>query len=99
MWSSPWGALAFGTHQRLVADAHVACRYLSGKQGSRNVPAVNNPMWQAPEVIADSGRCSKQGDVYSFGVVMWELLMMSRPWVGVPLPLISQYVQVRNCPQ
>jgi serine/threonine protein kinase len=71
------------------------CRYLSGKQGMRNVPAVNNPMWQAPEVIADPHQCSKQGDVYSYGIVLWELMMMTSPWLGIQLPIISQLVQVR----
>lgn len=51
-------------------------------------------MWQAPEVIADPDQCSKQGDVYSFGIVLWELMMMTSPWLGIALPLISQIVQV-----
>jgi serine/threonine protein kinase len=74
------------------------CRYLSGKQSSQHVPAANNPMWQAPEVIESSRNCSKAGDVYSFGIIMFELLMLNRPWPGTPLPLISHYVKVRSLP-
>jgi serine/threonine protein kinase len=72
-------------------------RYLSGKQSRSNVPAANNPMWQAPEVMVDpSKNGSKAGDVYSFGIVMYELLMMSRPWPNTPLALISHHVQARS---
>jgi serine/threonine protein kinase len=69
---------------------------LSGKQSRTNVPAANNPMWQAPEVMDDPTKNgSKAGDVYSFGIVMYELLMMSRPWPNTPLALISHHVQAR----
>jgi serine/threonine protein kinase len=82
-----------------AAQRHL-CRYLSGKQTSRNVPAANNPMWQAPEVAQDPRRNgSKAGDVYSFGVVMYELMMMSRPWPATPLALISHHVQARHLKQ
>ena len=61
------------------------------------MPAANNPMWQAPEVIENpEAACSKAGDVFSFAVVMYELLMMTRPWPRTPLALVSHYVQART---
>ena len=76
-----------------------ACRYISGKQAGTNVPAVNNPMWQAPEVISNPGKCSKPGDVYSFGIILWEFLMMRRPWQGTPLMFIQHLVQGGKRPE
>eukprot|EP00892_Ulva_mutabilis_P012726 jgi/Ulvmu1/9826/UM056_0067.1 len=81
-----------------VADFGLS-RYISGKQAGTNVPAVNNPMWQAPEVIANPGKCSKAGDVYSFGVILWEFLMMRRPWQGTPLMFIQHLVQGGKRPE
>lgn len=69
------------------------CRNVSGKQSGKNVPAANNPMWQAPEVIANPSHSSKAGDVYSFGIILWELLMMQRPWSGTHLSMIQHLVQ------
>lgn len=37
---------------------------------------VENPVWLAPEVIANDS-CSDKSDVYSFGVIMYELLTRS----------------------
>lgn len=80
-------------------DRGRVCRYISGKQAGTNVPAVNNPMWQAPEVISNPGSCSKAGDVYSFGIILWELLMMRRPWQGTPLMFIQHLVQGGKRPE
>eukprot|EP01132_Coremiostelium_polycephalum_P004498 gene4498-5610_t len=50
---------------------------LSGFSTTLHCRAVENPVWLAPEVIANEG-CSDKSDVYSFGVILFELLVRKK---------------------
>lgn len=48
-------------------------------QRKRACMKVNNPCWQAPEVLSGQ-EPTMASDVYPFGIILWELLMLRRPY-------------------
>lgn len=56
------------------------CNFVN-PQLKRACMKVNNPCWQAPEVLRGQ-EPTMASDVYPFGIILWELLMLRRPYAN-----------------
>ena len=85
----------FGLSKELQAAASCGASCTAASGGG-----ANNPLWLAPEVLAE-GRYTTASDVFSFGIVLWELLTLRMPWSdsGVSQWLVAGEVQRGGRPQ